>query len=223
MAPETLAPLLPDGVELDTFGGEAWIGVVPFRMEGVMRRPFPDVPGLSAFPELNVRTYVTLDGKPGVWFFSLDATQPVAVWAARRFFDLPYHLADMSCRDLPPELEPPGSTGSGVQYGCARLRSTARFAARYGPASPVGRAEPESLESWLTERYCLYARGRDGALSRAEVHHEPWPLQEAWADIAENTMLEPTGLPPLEGAPLLHFARRLDVVVWSPERLARSP
>ncbi len=220
LAPELLAACLPDGLELDTFGAEGWIGVVPFRMEGVMRRPLPDVPGLSAFPELNVRTYVVRDGKPGVWFFSLDATQPLAVWAARRLFDLPYHLADMSCRPLDPSAEPPDSAGPGLEYGCARLRSKARFAARYGPSSPVFRATPGSLEHWLTERYCLYARSREGALSRSEVHHQPWPLQAAWAEIGQDTMVAPLGLPAPQAAPLLHFARRLDVVVWSPERLA---
>src|SRR5690606_34777811 len=103
---EVLRPLVPDCLKVQEFGGTSWVGVVPFRMAGVMRRPLPDLPGLSAFPELNVRLYVEAEGKPGVWFLSLDATNPLAVWAARRFFHLPYHRANISLQ----------RTDSGIRY-----------------------------------------------------------------------------------------------------------
>jgi uncharacterized protein YqjF (DUF2071 family) len=202
-----LRPLLPAGLEVQEFGGTSWVGVVPFRMAGVMRRPWPDLPWVSAFPELNVRLYVTRDGKPGVWFLSLDATNPLAVWAARRFFFLPYHRATMSL----------AHEQGGIHYDSRR--AGAEFAGQYRPTSEVYQAAAGTLEHWLTERYCLYARDSRGTLWRNEVHHLPWPLQSADAVIERNSMLDGHGIS-LQGRPLLHFARRLDVVVWDGERLA---
>lgn len=173
-----------------------------------MRRPFPDLPWISAFPELNLRLYVEADGKPGVWFLSLDAANPLAVWAARRFFHLPYFRARMSLSGLP----------GAVSYRSVRLDRPrgVEFRAEYAPTSDVYLAEAGTLEHWLTERYCLYARTPRGRLLRAEVHHRPWPLQRASAEIARNDLLAPHGLS-VSGPPaLLHFSRRLDVAVWSP-------
>ena len=176
-------------------------------MTGVMRRHLPDLPWISAFPELNVRTYVEHGGRPGVWFLSLDATNALAVWAARRFFHLPYFRAAMSLRHEP----------DGIYYRSHRARAS--FEADYHPLSEVYEAAPGSLEHWLTERYCLYARDGSGKLWKNEIHHAPWPLQRAAARIRVNTMTEAHGLE-LDGPPtLLHFARRLDVVVWSSERV----
>lgn len=204
---EALRPLVPPALELETFDGTAWIGVVPFRMTGVMRRPLPDVPGLSAFPELNVRTYATRGGKAGVWFLSLDATNPLAVWAARRFFFLPYHRARMSL-----ELR-----GDEIRY--RSRRPNAEFAAAYRPTSAPYLSKTGSLEHFLTERYCLYAVAPDGSLWRNDVHHAPWPLQAAEASIEQNTMLEVHGVA-VKGPPAtLHFAGCVDVVVWNAERV----
>jgi uncharacterized protein len=204
-----LRPLVPAALELQEFDGCAWIGLVPFRMAGVMRRPLPDMPGISAFPELNVRTYVELDGKPGVWFLSLDAANRLAVWAARRFFHLPYYHAEMS---LTPQ-------GDEIHY--ASTRAGAELKATYAPTSEPYLAAPGSLEHWLTERYCLYARAPDGSLWRNDVQHHPWPLQRARATFERNTLFGFHGIS-VEGPPaLLHFARRLDVVVWNAERLGR--
>jgi uncharacterized protein YqjF (DUF2071 family) len=199
---------VPSSLEVQSFDGTSWLGVVPFRMAGVMRRPLPDLPWVSAFPELNVRVYVERDGKPGVWFLSLDATNALAVWAARRFFHLPYFRASMS---LVPE-------GDGVRY--ASRRAGAEFSATYRPTSGVYFSKPGSLEHWLTERYCLYALAPDGAIYRNDVHHAPWPLQSAEATISRNTFFEHHGVALGGPPPLLHFARRLDVVVWNGERVA---
>lgn len=225
---EAVRALLPAGLAVDTFDGETlhgetvygqtwpgqtWLGIVPFRMAGVMRRPLPDLPYVSAFPELNVRVYVTDGEKPGVWFLSLDATNRLAVMAARALFHLPYYRAAM---DVRPD-------GEGIVYGSRRLESTggqpvpAAFAASYRPVSAVYAAAPGTLEHFLTERYCLYAQGPDGTLRRTEVHHPPWPLQRAAAEIAINNVSAAGGLP-VSGPPaLLHFARRIDVVVWGAE------
>jgi uncharacterized protein YqjF (DUF2071 family) len=183
-------------------------------MQGVMRRPLPDLPWVSAFPELNVRLYVEYDGKPGVWFLSLDATNFLAVWAARLLFHLPYHRARIA-------IEPQDDRqGDRFAYASARSHGGPRFCADYGPSSPVYHASPGTLEHWLTERYCLYAQAPDGGLWRTEVHHAPWPLQRATATIAENSMLAPHGLPIADPPALLHFARQIDVVVWSPRRVS---
>jgi len=208
---KALRPFIPDRLALQEFDGTAWIGIVPFRMEGVMRRPLPDVPGISAFPELNVRTYVELDGRPGVWFFSLDATNPFAVWAARRFFHLPYFRAHMTVT----------RERGGFLYKSRRaIRDPGMgFEATFRPSSPVYEASPGTLEHWLTERYCLYAHSPRHGLSRTEVHHPPWPLQHAEAEILDNEMLSPFGMTLAPQPDLLHFSRRLDVVVWSPTPL----
>src|SRR5687767_13125564 len=156
--------LVPAGLNVDQHQGTTWVGVVPFRMTGVAPRGLPDLPGLSAFAELNLRLYVERDGKPGVWFLSLDAASAAAVWAARRFFHLPYHHARMSV------------TGDErITYHSQRRLSGVRFDAGYGPTGPAQPARPGTLGHFLTERYCLYAQAPGGGLRRLEIHHQPWP------------------------------------------------
>ncbi|MEM9177031.1 MAG: DUF2071 domain-containing protein [Myxococcota bacterium] len=207
-----LAPLVPAPLEVQSFEGTSWVGVVPFRMAGVMKRPLPDLPWISAFPELNLRLYVEYEGRPGVFFLSLDATNPLAVWAARRFFHLPYEHAAIDIT----------SSGETFDYRCQRRGVDAVFEGTFCPTSDVRESRAGTLEHWLTERYCLYAHSPRGDLFRAEVHHVPWPLQDAAASIERNTVGRPHGLD-LAGPPAtLHFSRRIDVVVWSPERIMTS-
>jgi uncharacterized protein YqjF (DUF2071 family) len=204
--PELLRPRIPAGLELDTFDGAAWIGVAPFRLTGLRLRGLLPFPGASSFLELNVRTCVTAQDKPGIWFFSLDASSRVAVELARRTYRLPYFHAQMSAT----------RSGNRIAYECMRADEPARrFSGRYRPAGEAHESQPGSLEWFLTERYCLYALDR-GVLSRAEIHHEPWPLQQADAEIDENTM-PPVELP--DHAPLCQFSRRQDVVIWPLERV----
>jgi hypothetical protein len=200
--------LVPPALTIDEHGGTSWIGLIPFRMTGVSLRHVPDLPGISAFPELNVRLYVTLGGKPGVWFLSLDADQGLAVWAARTFMHLPYHRARMSLRE----------SAAGIDYDSRRRSGSARFRGRYRALSEVYAAQPGSLDHWLTERYCLYASSTSGELRRTEIHHFAWPLQRAELELFDNTMLDPHGIDVPGAPPICHFARRLDVVVWTPER-----
>ena len=207
-----LRPLIPRVLEIDTYDGVAWIGVVPFRMSGVRPRMLPAVGPVSNFPELNVRTYVSAGGKPGVWFFSLDAANPPAVEMARLLFHLPYFNAEMRC----------DAEGEGVCYTSRRTHHGARlaaFAAFYRPTGPVEYSRPGSLAYWLTERYCLYAANRRQYVWRSEIAHVPWPLQPAEIEIASNHMTEQVGIRLPALAPLLHFARRQDVVAWLPERI----
>jgi uncharacterized protein YqjF (DUF2071 family) len=208
----TIAALLPRGLQLDLFEGRCYVGAVPFLMEGVTPRLVPPLPGLHAFPELNLRTYVTAAGKPGVWFFSLDAGQKLAVRAARRLFHLPYFDAKF-------EID---ATDEGVEYSSIRTHrgsQPARFAASYRPIGPVYRAQSGSLEEWLTARFCLYAADRLGRLYRSEIYHQPWPLQQAEADVKINTLGTWLGIEMKEKPELLHFAKSLDVRAWLLERV----
>lgn len=205
--PESLAGRIPPGLELETFDGSAWIGVVPFMMRGVRARCAPPLPGLSVFPELNVRTYVSARGKPGVWFFSLDAASRICVRAARATFRLPYFDAEMRAR----------RDGEWIEYASLRTHRgarPARFAGRYRPIGERLDAAPESLERWLTERYCLYAVDRAGRVLRGEIDHAPWPLRRAEAEISINAMLEQIGLAPPSSPPRLLYSDGVDVRAW---------
>jgi uncharacterized protein len=203
IAPQRMRSLVPTELSLDTFDGQCWIGVVPFWMSGVRGRGVPPFPGLSCFPELNVRTYVRHGDKSGVYFFSLDAASRPAVWAARTFYHLPYFFASMS------SVERDGK----IHYSSRRRETPAEFRAVYQPMPPVRRREKSSIEHWLTERYCLYAL-HEGRVYRGEIHHPPWPLQDAIAEFEINTMAAAAQIELPEAAPLLHFVRRLDVLIW---------
>lgn len=208
---DTLRPLIPDGLDVDTFDGRAWLGVVPFRMEDVGPRFLPAPPGPGAFPEINVRTYVRRNGRGGVWFLSLDAASRLAVEGARIAFHVPYYRARMAV-----------TTHDGwVDYRSRRIDSRgapASFVARYRPIGPVDLAPPGSLEAFLTDRRGLYAVNGRGTISWTAIRHAPWPLQPAEAVIESNAMAAAHGIDLPDEAPLLHFARRLDVVAWWPRR-----
>src|ERR1700730_11176431 len=210
---EVLRPLIPRALEIDTFGGQAWLGVVPFRMSGVRMHGAPAVPGFSRFPELNVRTYVLRDGRPGVWFFSLDAANAFAVWGARILFHLPYFLAAMSCAE----------DAGWISYQSQRKDrrgSAASLRARYRAIGEVFHAQPGSIEDFLAERYCLYTADEKGRIIRCEIHHPPWPQQLAEAALQENTMADAAGITITDRKPeLLHSSRRQEVLVWAPQVL----
>ncbi|HWC25662.1 MAG TPA: DUF2071 domain-containing protein [Solirubrobacteraceae bacterium] len=208
VAPELLRGVVASPLALDTFDGRAWIGVTPFRVRNLRLRPTLPVPLVSAFGEINVRTYVTVDGKPGIYFFSLDADSALAVAAARRAYRLPYFRARMSiARDA-------GEVRFASHRTSREAPARADFRAHYGPVGKAFPATAGSLEQWLTERYCLYTFDDRRRVLRADIHHPPWPLQAADADIAVNTMTAEIGVE-LAGEPLLHFARRQDVVFWT--------
>ncbi len=207
LSPEALRPLIPRGLELETFDGQAWLGVVPFDIQDFKLRGLVPLPLMTAFLELNVRTYVTAEGKAGIWFFSLDAASAMAVAGARALYHLPYFNAAMSIRVV-------GDTLTYTSRRTHRHAPSAVFEGSYRPTGPVYCAQPGTLENWLTERYCLYAADGRGRLYRGEIHHQPWPLQPAEATIATNTMAQPHGFQLPDWLPLLHYARRLDVALW---------
>lgn len=211
IAPHLLARLLPTGLALDTREGVAWIGIVPFVMSDVAPRCIPAIPKLSRFLELNVRTYVVCDGKPGVWFLSLDAANPIAVRAARATFNLPYMDAAMS-------LTQGGPTA--INYRSERTHRgepPAAFDASYRAESAAFRANPGTLEHWLTARYCLYTVDRKGRLFRGEIDHAPWQLSQASWTERKNTLCDPWHID-LAGQPHLLCAQAVTVHAWMTSR-----
>lgn len=198
--------LVPSELPLDTFNGSAWIGIVPFQMTNVTVRGVPPIPWVSDFPELNVRTYVTLDDKPGVYFFSLDAANALAVGVARLAVGLPYYTADMHVK----------VDGQTVHYRSRRTANPpAEFVATYHAAGHPVTPAAGTLEYFLTERYCLYTVN-NGAASRLDIHHRRWPLQPAEVTIDVNTMTTPIRLGLPDMTPFVHFVRRQDMVAWAP-------
>lgn len=207
LAPGELRPLVPSVLQLDTFDGQAWVGIVPFRVSHATPRLVPPVPGFSQFPELNVRTYVTVNGIPGVYFFSLDAGNRVAVALARTVFHLPYFNAMMRIKHA-------GDTIHYRSYRTHRHAPPAEFIAAYRPLGPVTRAQPATLEHWLTERYCLYTLVKQNRVYRGDIQHGPWPLQRAGLEVTRNTMACAHGIHLPASPPLLHYAHRQETLFW---------
>lgn len=223
--PKLLRPLIPAQLEIDTFDGSAWIGVVPFTMWGIRASFLPPIPGTNAFHELNVRTYVYHRGVPSVWFLSLDAASKLAVWGARKFYHLPYFNARMSLEQ----------TDRTIRYSSLRedrRGAAAEFQATWTIGEALGETDagrmpalsseeiagrmpalPGSPEFFLTERYCLDAEHR-GQLYRARIHHQTWPLQTASLTTLNSTMIESHGLPAPQGDPLLHYCEAISVEIW---------
>jgi uncharacterized protein len=196
--PAELQRLIPGSVELQTFDGVAWLGITPFLLSGLRLRGLPPLPGVSTFPELNVRTYVTRDDKPGLWFFSLDVGSTLVGEAEKRLYRLPYHRAQMRyVRE-----------DDFVHHESAR--AGAAFSASYRGVGELFDAEPGSLEEFLTDRYCVYTED-GGRVYRAELHHRRWALQRGEAHVDLNTMA-PLPLPKDE--PHVLFSPRQDVVIW---------
>ena len=211
---DALRRLVPRVLPLDTFENRAWVSIASFYLSGLRPRWLPALPWLSEFPELNLRTYTALGGKPGVYFFSLDAGSALAVAGARAAYRLPYFRASMKAA-----VDAVGR----VDYDSRRTDARgqpASFHAQYRPSGPVSYATPGSLDHWLTERYALYAVDRAQRVYRADIHHEQWPLQPVDAEITSNTMAAAAGISLPNDPPRLAFASQVDVVVWRPLRVA---
>ncbi len=195
---------VPAGFEIDVFDGHAWLAVVPFHMTNVAPRGLPALPWISAFPELNVRTYVLVNGRPGVYFFSLDASNPIAVGVARALVHLPYFRATMRVEEK----------DGWIEYQSSRASGRAEFAGRYRGTGAVESPQPGTLEHFLTERYCLFTVDRARRPYSVDIHHPPWLLQRAEAEITVNTMADVAEIRLPSSAPLLHFSKRQDMVAW---------
>jgi uncharacterized protein YqjF (DUF2071 family) len=199
---------LPAGLTADLFGGQAWVALTPFLLTG-LRPPFlPPLPGISEFPETNVRTYVVgPDGERGVWFFTLESAQSLAVFGARLLYGLPYRKARMEVR----------SEGETVYYESSRDSAPGTVGTRI--RTRIGRAiHAGSLENFLTARYRLYSEHL-GALLFADVEHEPWPLHQAAVLRLEENLTAALGVAAPDGAPLVHYSPGVDVKVGMPHRV----
>jgi uncharacterized protein len=208
VAASVLRPLIPPPLEIDTFDGSAWIGVVPFRMTHIHARWLPPVPTLSAFAETNLRTYVRQRGLPGVYFLSLDAPHLPAILTARNLFHLPYFFASVrsTCRD-------------GVIHHRSIRRNNplhGQLVMSYRPIGEIFHAAADTLDHFLTERYRLFVAHNDIRIWRGEIHHHPWPLQHAEAEFAINTLPQSFDIMLPDTRPVLHFAREIDTVAWLP-------
>ncbi len=206
-----LRPLIPPSLEIETFDNTAWIGVIPFYMSGVRMRGTPPLPTAHAFPELNVRTYVTLDGRPGVWFFSLDCASSLAVLGARTVAHLPYFRATMRMV----------KRGSAVQYLSNRWTmagAPAAFAGEYQPAGDAFIPQPGTLDHFLTERYAFYA-ATGSRIWRGDIVHPRWNLSAAHARLDRNSMIDAAGVRAPDHEPVLHYAGFQDVRLWWPARV----
>jgi uncharacterized protein len=201
---ETLRPHVPPELPIDTFNGSAWLGITPFEVTGARPHGLPPASRLSRFLETNVRTYATVDGKPGIWFFSLDAASALAALGARLTYRLPYFHARMSAR----------RRGGWNEYRMTRRRSVATLELAYAPSGEAFAAAPGTLEYFLAERYCLYVVGRRRRILSADIHHPPWPLQPADARISRNALTAPLGISLPDAPDTLHYAARQDVVIW---------
>lgn len=211
--PEVIRPHVPSRLTLDTFNGQAWVSITPFTMWDVRAHGLPAVPLANRTHELNVRTYVHLDGEaPGIWFFSLDAVNPLAVIGARATYALPYFQASMQLREI----------GEEIHFTSRRMHPgspEARFSASWRGGDSIGEPETGTHAFFLVERYALYAK-RGRTLYRARIHHRPWPLREATLISLSSTMFESHGMPSPNEVPLLHMqAEPLPVEVWPLERV----
>lgn len=209
--PARLQARLPAGLVVDPFDDRGWLGLTPFHLTGLRLRGLPPLPGLSSFPETNLRTYVRGPAGPGVWFFSLDAASAAAVLAARIAYGLPYHRATMSVR----------TDGHHVRYASRRAGAASNITVDVG--EPL--TAPDDLARFLTERYRLYSRLR-GRLAFAPVEHRPWPLHRATLVSLEETLRAAAGLPDDRARPLVHYSPGVRVRVGAPRRgraLRRGP
>jgi uncharacterized protein len=214
VAAEALRPHLPNSLEIDTKDGTAWISAVAFHMARVRPRRLPPFRPVSDFLELNLRTYVRLDDKPGVFFLSIHASKRLAVRVARWFSSLPYSYARM-------EYDP---RERGYRFQCHAKDSANEplFDACYIPKPVTFVTGPGSLHEWLLERYCLYVGDGKGGLIRAEIHHDQWPVQDVAVQIASNSLGSPLGLALSPSPDRAHFSRGVDALAWPFELLSGS-
>jgi uncharacterized protein YqjF (DUF2071 family) len=241
VSPEILKPSIPAPLELDTRDGRAWLGVVAFRLSKIRLHGLPEIGLVSHFNEINLRTYVTLGGKPGVLFLSMDADNPLAISIARPWFRLPYTPARISfARTRAGYAIDSVRTGGGPE---AAFKATYRREHGSGVRDfghPEGTRISDfglgtrdwgsgigdlgsGLDRWLTERYCYYSP-TPRATYRCEILHPPWPLQNACARIERNTLASAIGIDQEPCEPILHYSHRITAKIWGLERIStRTP
>lgn len=213
VSPDVLRSLIPSFLQVDTFEQNAWIGIIVFEMKGIYLRGMPIVSVVPGFAEINVRTYVQYNGKPGIFFLSLDVGDWASLKIAKRWYHLPYQASDVTFQN------------EGQSYKCLSKRRknqeiAAQFQVKYTPISDVFVPMPGTIEHFLTERYCLYSTDLRGNLYSGEIHHQVWPLQHAKAEILNNTLLSPFDIDITEEKHLFHFSKGVDTLFWNIRKLS---
>ena len=205
---EILRPHIPSTLEIDTYNGSAWLGVVVFVMEGIYPRGLSSISLTPAFPEINVRTYVHYDGKPGILFMSLDVGDWASYTIAKKWYRLPYKKSSISFQQ------------EGQTFRCQSVRKgktnpPISFQVKYTPVSEVYFPKEGTLDHWLTERYCLFSSDNGNVIFCGDIHHRPWPLQKASANISRNTLFSPFDLAVSGTKPVFHFSKGVDTLIWN--------
>jgi hypothetical protein len=222
--PATLRRLVPDVLTLDLFDGAAWVTVSPSSISHMRPSGIPALPGFSFFRQVNLRTYVSVGGKPGLFYFSVDTGSLSAVWFARVFFRMQYWHSGILMSGATIQAHKPQDPTihfrSTRLHGPAAIRGAATFEATYAPEGEPASARRGSLDEFLIERYCVYSLHRR-RLYRTEVHHQPWPLQSAKVEILANSLAEPFGLRLPAEPSICHFSRSLKMLVWAPQSIRR--
>jgi len=230
-----LRGLVPEALTLDLYDGVAWLTIAPFCVSHLRPSGVPSLPGLSFFPQLILRTYVTFEDKPGLFYFSVDAANLSAVWLARVFFRMQYwhsamHVSGATIqaqRDKAPHDKAPHDKERAIHFRSSRLhgpaanQGPASFEVVYAPEGEPERARRRTLDEFLTERYCIYSWNRR-KYYRTEIHHQPWPLQPAAVEIRANTIADPIGVALPATPDVCHFSRSLKMLAWAPEIIGRS-
>lgn len=200
---KVLEKMVPRKLTLDTYNETAWVSIVPYLTSSMHLRGVPPIPGMASFPGFNIRTYVTMNGKPGVYFFKLTAANFLAAYTAKTFFCLPYAYMKMDYKKVKDLIVFESEKKSGLQLLC-----------NYKSSSNPSPTEKGSLEEWLVERYCLYTVNKKGTPLRADILHEPWVLEKAEAEFHRNTLLHSLNIVPEHEKPILHYARNAVVRFW---------
>ncbi|MBS4188956.1 DUF2071 domain-containing protein [Bacillus sp. FJAT-49705] len=208
ISPETIREHIHPSLQIDTFNGVAWLGIVVFELEGIYPRGFPPISILPPFPEINVRTYVQYNGKPGVYFLSLDVSDWASYTLAKRWFHLPYHSANISIKQ------------KDLSFHFESIRKKSKIypilcKGTFSPLPEVYFPKEGTLDHWLTERYCLFSTNNKGRIFCGEIHHRPWPLQKANSEIYKNNLFSPFKIDLSGVQPISHFSKGVDSLIWN--------
>ncbi|MGV3467279.1 MAG: YqjF family protein [Heyndrickxia sp.] len=209
---EKLRPHIPSSLQIDTFKGSAWLGIILFVLEGIFPLGISSLSLTPSFPETNVRTYVKYNGKPGIYFMSIDVENWASLKIAKRWYRLPYHSAQIFYQ----------KEGQNFNFHSIRKDNESPsiyLKGQYSPISEVYYAKEGTLDHWLTERYCLYSSNNVASIYCGDIHHQPWPLQKAEIDLVRNTLFTPFNFDFSKVKPIAHFSTGLDSLMWNIKKL----
>lgn len=207
---EVLQQVVPSVFQLEQYNGTAWIGVVPFRVQNHRVRFLPPMPGINRFLQLNVRTYVTINGKRGVYFLSIDMNHLIARQLAKSLFYMPTQTATINM----------SHNECGIYFNSKTVeKGHPEFECQYTPIGQPFYARKETFEAWLVERYSMYSLNRRGEVVRCDILHDYWPLQYVDVEINNNSIFQNRGIQVASKDPILHYAKRMEAYLWPVARV----